>query len=67
MCIRDRFQVLLMARAAALALPEVVIALHHGARTFNPIRRFTLLMTGIVTVAFVAFVMTCLLYTSRCV
>ena len=52
------FQVLLMARAAALALPEVVIALHHGARTFNPIRRFTLLMTGIVTVAFVAFVMT---------
>ena len=52
------FQVLLMARAAAMALPEVVIALHHDARSFVPIRRFTLVMTLVVSAAFILFVMT---------
>lgn len=52
------FQVLLMARAAAMALPEVVIALHHDARTFLPMRRFALLMAGAVTAGFFLFVLT---------
>lgn len=39
------FQILLMARSAAMALPEVVIALHHGAHTFAPIRKFSLILT----------------------
>jgi hypothetical protein len=35
------FQIILMARAAALALPEAVIALSKGPRTFQPIRHFS--------------------------
>ena len=35
------FQVMLIARAAAFALPEVVIALTRGAETLQPIRRFS--------------------------
>jgi len=38
------FQFMLIARAAAFALPEVVIALSDGQRTFRPIRRFTHLL-----------------------
>jgi len=45
------FQIMLMARAAALALPEAVIALTKGAATFAPVRRFSinlaLVMTGL--------------------
>ena len=41
------FQIMLMTRAAAFALPEVVIALTKGPHTFQPLRRFTfLLATG---------------------
>lgn len=36
------FQIMLMARAAALALPEVVIALSERRDTFQPLRRFSL-------------------------
>ena len=35
------FQIMLMARAAALALPEAVIALTKGPPTYRPIRRFS--------------------------
>ncbi len=40
------FQILLVSRAAALALPEAVIALSDKARTFPALRRFTLSMSG---------------------
>jgi hypothetical protein len=40
-----------MARAAALALPEVVIALSRGAQTFQPIRRFTMGLAALLTLA----------------
>ena len=36
------FQIMLVMRAAAFALPEVVIALSNGEETFKPIRRFSL-------------------------
>lgn len=52
------FQVLLMARAAALALPEVIIALHHEARTFAPLRRFSLYLAAAVTGAIALFTLT---------
>jgi hypothetical protein len=39
------FQVMLVARAAAFALPEVVIALTNGQPTFKPLRRFSLTLT----------------------
>ncbi len=52
------FQVLLMARAAAMALPEVIIALHHEPRTFAPLRRFSFYLTIAVTVAMVLFTLT---------
>lgn len=35
------FQIMLMARAAALAMPEAVIALTKGPDTYQPVRRFT--------------------------
>ncbi len=40
------FQVLLMTRAAAFALPEVVIALTRNRDSYIPIRRFTLFLTA---------------------
>ncbi len=43
------FQILLMARAAAMALPEVVIALHQDDHTFLPIRKFSLILTAVTT------------------
>jgi len=52
------FQILLMARAGALALPEVVIALHHDARTFAPLRRFTLALAAAVTLTLGVFALT---------
>ncbi|MCB8967766.1 MAG: hypothetical protein H6660_12840 [Ardenticatenaceae bacterium] len=39
------FQMMLMARAAALALPEVVIALSKNPNAFMPIRRFTVTLS----------------------
>lgn len=52
------FQVLLMARAAAFALPEVVIALHRDGTTFAPLRRFSMMLTAASTVAMAIFVFT---------
>ncbi len=52
------FQIMLMARAGAMALPEVIIALHHDASTFNPLRRFTLSVTAATTLIIVVFAMT---------
>lgn len=43
------FQVLLMARAAAFALPEVVIALTKGRETYAPLRRFAMTLMLITT------------------
>lgn len=50
------FQILLMARAAAMALPEVVIALHEDSTTFSPIRRFSLYLTAASTILMALFV-----------
>ena len=36
------FQLILMARAAAMALPEAVIALTHGPQSYAPVRRFSI-------------------------
>lgn len=52
------FQILLMARAAALALPEVIIALHRDGRTFAPLRRFSLSLLAAVTLAMALFSLT---------
>lgn len=49
------FQIMLMARAAALALPEAVIALTKGPDTYQPIRRFSLTLAGLVALAVVLF------------
>ncbi|MCB8980119.1 MAG: hypothetical protein H6657_22125 [Ardenticatenaceae bacterium] len=49
------FQIMLMARAAALALPEAVIALTKGPDTYPPIRRFSLTLAGLVAVAVALF------------
>lgn len=50
------FQILLMARAAALALPEVIIARYQSRVDFYPLRRFSILLTLIVTTVFFLFV-----------
>jgi len=52
------FQVTLVARAAAFALPEVVIAKYVDQATFQPIRRFTLTLVGANTLLIVLFVFT---------
>jgi hypothetical protein len=51
------FQMMLMVRAAAFALPEVVIALNKGPESFAPIRRFSINVAAGVTmlVAIIAF------------
>jgi progressive ankylosis protein len=49
------FQVLLMARAAALALPEVIIARYQDRDSFLPLRRFSFLLGIIVTVVMIVF------------
>ena len=46
-----------MARAAAFAWPEVVIALSNGQETFLAIRRFTLTMAAILTGLMAIFVL----------
>jgi hypothetical protein len=43
------FQIILMARAGAMALPEAVIALTKGPDTFRPVRTFSLLVAGVST------------------
>ncbi|MFO7539127.1 MAG: hypothetical protein R6X32_13885 [Chloroflexota bacterium] len=52
------FQIMLMARAAALALPEAVIALSRGAQTFAPIRRFSLYLAAGLTLFMAIFIFT---------
>lgn len=52
------FQIMLMARAAALALPEVVIALSERPSAFAALRRFSLGLALIVTGVIAAFVLT---------
>ncbi|MCL4263791.1 MAG: hypothetical protein KJ069_11270 [Anaerolineae bacterium] len=52
------FQVLLMARAAAFALPEVVIALSDGPESFTMIRRFTRNLALTITLFMLLFVLT---------
>jgi hypothetical protein len=52
------FQVMLIARAAAFALPEVVIALSDGEPTFRPLRRFSLSITGTISVIMILFLAT---------
>ena len=52
------FQVTLMARAAAFAWPEAVIALSKGRETFLPIRRFTFGMAAVISVLMALFVFT---------
>ena len=49
------FQIMLLARAAALALPEAVIALTKGPATYQPIRRFALTLAGLVALAILLF------------
>ena len=43
------FQIMLMARAAAFALPEAVISLTKGPETIRPVRRFTLNLAAVLT------------------
>jgi len=52
------FQIMLVARAAAFALPEVVIALSDGQPTFRPLRKFTYTLVVINTVLMAVFVLT---------
>lgn len=52
------FQIMLIARAPAMALPEVVIALSEGESTFRPLRRFTRNLVIFNTVAILLFVFT---------
>jgi hypothetical protein len=43
------FQIMLLARAAAMALPEVIIALSNRPATFIPLRRFSFNLAAVVT------------------
>jgi hypothetical protein len=50
------FQIMLLARAAAMALPEVVIALSDRPDNFVPLRRFSFYLTGVVTLLTAIFI-----------
>jgi hypothetical protein len=52
------FQILLISRAAAFALPEVIIALYHDRRTFVTLRRFSMSLTAAVTLFMAVFTFT---------
>jgi len=52
------FQFMLVARAAAFALPEAVIALTNGRQTFKPLRRFSLSLTLASSLFMLAFLLT---------
>ncbi|MGH6961467.1 MAG: hypothetical protein ACREE7_13355 [Dongiaceae bacterium] len=54
------FQVVLIARAAAFALPEVVIALTKGPETLQPIRRFSAALAVGITLLIALFIYTSL-------
>ncbi|MFW6042305.1 MAG: hypothetical protein ACOC9C_01340 [Chloroflexota bacterium] len=55
------FQLTLLTRAAAMALPEAVIALTEGPETRAPVRRFSLMLAAVSTVVMVLFVFSPLL------
>ncbi len=55
------FQFMLVARAAAFALPEAVIALFEGEDTFRPLRRFSITLVLVSTLFMLAIVLTPLL------
>jgi len=55
------FQIMLVMRAPAFALPEVVIALTDGRQTFTPLRRFTLSLAGVTSIVMVLLALTPLL------
>ncbi len=50
------FQIILMARAAAFALPEAVIALTKGPETYKPVRQFTFNLAAVLTGAMILFI-----------
>ena len=50
------FQIMLMARAAALALPEAVIALTNGPETYRPLRRFSFNLAAGLTLLMALFI-----------
>lgn len=52
------FQVMLMARAPAFALPEAVIALSKGKETFAPLRQFSFALAGMLTLGTAIFLFT---------
>ena len=52
------FQFMLVARAAAFALPEVIIALSNGEPTFQPLRKFTYSLVVLNTAAMLLFILT---------
>ncbi len=52
------FQVMLVMRSPAFALPEVVIALTDGLRTFAPLRRFSLTLVGVTSLIMMALALT---------
>ncbi|MGB3713251.1 MAG: hypothetical protein WA996_02360 [Candidatus Promineifilaceae bacterium] len=52
------FQFMLVMRAPAFALPEVVIALTDGERTFSALRRFTLSLVGISSLVMIVLALT---------
>lgn len=52
------FQILLMARAAAFALPEAVIALSKRAASTQPLRRFSRTLATAVTLFMILFILT---------
>ena len=55
------FQIMLVMRAPAFALPEVVIALTDGERTFAPLKRFTLSLTAVNSIVMILLALTPLL------
>lgn len=52
------FQILLMARAAALALPEVIIARYDRGENFAGLRRFSYALTLVIALAMIVFTFT---------
>lgn len=56
------FQFMLVMRSPAFALPEVVIALTDGKRTFSALRRFTFSLVGVNSLVMIAFALTPLIY-----
>jgi hypothetical protein len=56
------FQFMLVMRSPAFALPEVVIALTDGKRTFPSLRRFTLSLVGVNSLVMFALALTPLIY-----